>query len=99
MSKAFARRVEDFECEHCGSAVSGDGYTNHCPVCLWSKHVDVHPGDRAAHCGGMMEPAQVVSKGSSFRILHRCALCGHEKLNDMTPDDSIETALAIASHH
>ena len=98
MSKSFARRVEDFECEHCGADVSGDGYTNHCPACLWSKHVDVLPGDRSARCGGMMEPAEVVSKGASFRILHRCVRCGHEKVNDMVPDDSIETALAVASY-
>ena len=52
--KKFIKVKEDFVCEHCGAEVKGDGYTNHCPKCLWSKHVDVHPGDRAAECGGMM---------------------------------------------
>ncbi|MFN2146641.1 MAG: RNHCP domain-containing protein, partial [Anaerolineales bacterium] len=35
----FQRRIEYFICEHCGAEVSGVGFTNHCPVCLWSKHV------------------------------------------------------------
>ncbi|MEK7158524.1 MAG: RNHCP domain-containing protein, partial [Patescibacteria group bacterium] len=47
MSRTFQRRVEDFTCESCGAQVTGDGYTNHCPQCLVSKHVDVYPGDRA----------------------------------------------------
>ena len=44
---SFTRKVEDFTCEHCGREVHGNGYTNHCPHCLHSKHVDVNPGDRA----------------------------------------------------
>ena len=55
-ARSFQRRIENFVCEHCGEKVIGDGYTNHCPKCLWSKHVDVNPGDRMAHCGGMMKP-------------------------------------------
>ena len=50
----FTRVVEDFTCGQCGAAVTGDGYTNHCPLCLWSRHVDINPGDRAAECGGLM---------------------------------------------
>ena len=57
--KRFNRRIEDFTCEHCGTEVHGNGYTNHCPNCLWSKHVDINPGDRAADCGGLMEPIAV----------------------------------------
>ena len=37
-ARNFQRHVEDFECEHCGAFVEGDGYTNHCPACLWCKH-------------------------------------------------------------
>ena len=53
MSATFIRKTEDFICEHCGREVRGNGYTNHCPYCLWSKHVDINPGDRAAGCGGL----------------------------------------------
>ena len=41
----FTRNIEDFTCEHCGATVKGNGYTNHCPMCLWSKHVDVDQGE------------------------------------------------------
>jgi hypothetical protein len=46
--RRFQRTIEDFECERCRMLVTGSGFTNHCPACLWSKHVDVHPGDRQA---------------------------------------------------
>ena len=58
----FIRKTEDFICENCGAVVVGNGYTNHCPVCLYSKHVDRSPGDRAAGCGGLMEPVAVALK-------------------------------------
>ncbi|MBR6751902.1 MAG: RNHCP domain-containing protein, partial [Alphaproteobacteria bacterium] len=44
--KQFVKRVENFTCAHCGAEVFGNGYTNHCPKCLWSRHVDNNPGDR-----------------------------------------------------
>src|SRR3989344_2693847 len=52
----FKKVIEDFTCEHCDTFVEGDGYTNHCPKCLWSLHVDNEPGDRANNCNGLMEP-------------------------------------------
>ena len=78
MTERFKRTKEDFTCEHCGAVVTGDGYTNHCPTCLWSKHVDLHPGDRAESCGGLMEPIQLIKKGDSFSLTHRCTRCGEE---------------------
>ncbi|HCR42265.1 TPA: hypothetical protein DIV45_02815, partial [Patescibacteria group bacterium] len=38
--KNFIRTKEDFTCENCGHRVKGSGYTNHCPKCLYSQHVD-----------------------------------------------------------
>lgn len=72
---SFTRRTENFVCEHCGAEVIGTGYTNHCPKCLWSKHVDVDPGDRAATCRGMMEPIGVEIKGGEQIIRQRCLGC------------------------
>lgn len=72
---SFTRRKEDFVCEHCGAQVEGNGYTNHCPKCLWSKHVDIHPGDRAAMCDGMMEPIALEGSTPDYRIVHRCTKC------------------------
>ena len=64
MSQKFKRKIEDFVCGHCKQKVKGNGYTNHCPKCLWSKHVDLTPGDRASGCKGMMAPSGIdASKG------------------------------------
>ncbi|HWO07049.1 MAG TPA: RNHCP domain-containing protein [Candidatus Paceibacterota bacterium] len=95
---AFFRTTENFTCEHCGTAVTGDGYTNHCPACLWSKHVDIHPGDRAARCGGMMKPVRVEgSTAAGYVIVHRCIVCGHERRQKTGQNDSTEALLAIVN--
>lgn len=85
----FIRKQEDFTCEHCGTVVIGDGYTNHCPQCLWSKHVDVEPGDRAATCGGLMRPVGYEAAHGSFDLLHQCERCGHQKRNKVSPHDDL----------
>jgi len=90
MSRQFQKRTEDFMCEYCGVAVMGSGYTNHCPRCLWSKHVDVNPGDRAQSCGGMMEPSRIESRSGEFTIIHQCRKCGFEKPNRADKDDDLE---------
>ncbi|TAL49274.1 RNHCP domain-containing protein [Patescibacteria group bacterium] len=87
-SRKFQRTKEDFTCERCGFFVRGSGYTNHCPQCLWSKHVDVNPGDREARCQGLMEPVGVELKGGEYTILHRCVSCGFEKRNKAAKDDN-----------
>lgn len=96
MVKKFSRRIENFVCEHCGAPVTGDGYTNHCPHCLWSKHVDVNPGDRAHSCGGMMEPVGLEGASPDYRVLHRCTRCGFERLQDVSVADNVEMLLALA---
>ena len=94
MSQVFQRTKENFICEHCGADVVGNGYTNHCPKCLWSKHVDVNPGDRAARCGSMMEPLRVETKGRAYRIVHRCTKCDIERIVDAVDGDAIETLIS-----
>ena len=89
MAENFIKNIEDFTCEHCGVLVKGNGYTNHCPQCLWSKHVDTVPGDRAAECGGLMEPASFEKEGEEFIITHKCLDCGHAKRNKTAPADNI----------
>lgn len=96
MSRKFHRQVEDFTCEHCGRAVEGDGYTNHCPHCLWSKHVDVFPGDRAQECDGLMEPVALAGSPPQARVLHRCVRCGHEKWNRVSRKDDFDVLLSLA---
>ncbi|QQS20877.1 MAG: RNHCP domain-containing protein [Candidatus Moraniibacteriota bacterium] len=88
MSPLFKRFRENFTCLHCGVDVFGNGYTNHCPACLWSRHVDIFPGDRAAECLGMMEPASLFLDHGIWGVLHRCLVCGHEKRNRLDDQDS-----------
>jgi predicted Zn-ribbon and HTH transcriptional regulator len=95
MTRKFQRRVEDFLCENCGFEVQGSGYTNHCPRCLWSKHVDMHPGDRAAACGGQMVPVMVEIKGNEYILTHRCLQCGYEKRNKTASQDDFEAILKL----
>lgn len=89
MSK-FTRLVEDFDCINCGVTVHGDGYTNHCPGCLTSLHVDNNPGDRASECGGVMEPINIKKRHGTLDVLHRCIKCGFERWNKLRPNDNWE---------
>lgn len=95
MSRHFQRRVEDFVCVRCGTAVRGNGFTNHCPACLWSRHVDIHPGDRAAGCGGWMAPVAIETARDGHMLTHRCTRCGHEKRNRIADSDSENQILAL----
>ena len=95
-SPRFTRRVESFTCEHCGAQVQGTGYTNHCPACLWSKHVDINPGDRQCNCNGMMQPIAVAPSRRHYIITHRCQTCGSERQNRSAENDNFEELLAIA---
>jgi hypothetical protein len=88
VSQTFIKNKEDFVCEHCGTAVQGDGFTNHCPECLWSKHVDKNPGDRQAECGGMMRPIDVELEKQEYILTHQCEKCGYTKRNKTSPDDN-----------
>ena len=92
---AFTRRPEDFTCLRCGAPVQGTGYTNHCPRCLWSRHVDVNPGDRAATCDGAMEPIGALSERGRIVLVHRCVTCGHTRRNRSADDDDRDAVLAL----
>ena len=52
---------DSFTCKVCGWLVTpeaaGSDHRNHCPNCLSSLHMDEEPGDRAAECGGVMDPS------------------------------------------
>jgi hypothetical protein len=86
-SPQFTRRIEDFSCEHCGQTVRGNGYTNHCPYCLHSKHVDINPGDRASNCGGLMMPIVAGIERDQYFLVQLCQKCGHGHKNKAGPRD------------
>jgi hypothetical protein len=82
-----------FRCGHCRLDVSidavGTAHRNHCPNCLWSRHVDDSPGDRAADCGSLMEPIAITVRGDGEWVLvHRCRGCDELHLNRTAGDDN-----------
>lgn len=93
--------TDSFTCKICGrlvvSAGAGSDHRNHCPNCLASLHVDVEPGDRAADCGGIMEPVGVwVRKGGEWAVIHRCRRCGSLSSNRVAADDNPMKLMSIA---
>ncbi len=97
MARRFERTKEDFICGNCGHSARGNGYTNHCPACLWSRHVDMNPGDRMAACGGMMEPVSTELKNGAWIILHRCLSCGFKRKNKTVVNDNFDAVLEVAA--
>ncbi len=76
----------------------GNGYTDHCPKCLWGKHVDEEtPGDRASTCHGLLRPAKAEFKisNSKFKIKYKCVRCHHEFVVWNAEDDDREKLLNL----
>ena len=90
MQKKFTEIDEEFICENCGKHVNVLGYScrNHCPYCLYSKHVDKNPGDRSEECHGLLEPIglEINSKKGEV-IIFRCKKCGNIRKNKVAQDD------------
>ena len=84
-----------FRCVNCRIDVPSDApgthHRNHCPACLWSRHVDDRPGDRAMldECGSGMEPIAITVRGrGEWVLIHRCTGCGVLHANRSAADDS-----------
>ena len=95
------RGPDSFRCRNCGLDVPaqapGTAHRNHGPTCLWSRHVDNRPGDRAAQCGAVMEPVAIaVRGGGEWVIVHRCRGCDEVHLNRTAGDDSPLLLLRLA---
>ncbi len=96
-------RDEGFTCGHCGRTVPPHGRTarDHCPWCLRSLHVDRVPGDRAAGCGGLLDPIEVVRSGQRWVMRYRCRVCSVERVNrvllDGDPPDDWEAVVRLSA--
>lgn len=97
MGKKFKKTVENFTCQSCEQVVIGDGFTDHCQSCLWSKHVDINPGDRLCKCCGLMEPVSSTTSKGSWRIFYRCQDCGYTRFNKVSPEDDINTVIKLSA--
>ncbi|UNO47451.1 RNHCP domain-containing protein [Alicyclobacillus acidoterrestris] len=104
--RQFTHRNESFICANCGFSVepSERSCRNHCPRCLYSVHLDIHPGDRAANCNGLMKPVRVeYNSKKGYQLVHRCLKCGHVSKNIVQQDvlvqpDDREAILRLMSH-
>jgi len=93
----------DFTCQHCHRFVSANAFLagaqnrNHCPYCLWSRHLDLfEPGDRLAACMAGMRPVALtakrsrnkyVSRSGELMLVHQCTGCGKLSINRIAADD------------
>ncbi len=93
-SSRFSKINDAFVCENCGKDVPIAEKTcrNHCPYCLYSKHVDIFPGDRANTCRGSLQPIgyELHSK-KGLMIQFRCRSCGEVTRNIALTDDKYQS--------
>ncbi len=94
-------REATFTCVRCKHSVAlasfGTKHRNHCPVCLWSRHLDDQPGDRRCACREAMEPVAIeVRRGGEWAIVHRCTGCNALRANRIAGDDHALSLLTLA---
>ncbi len=94
----------DFKCLHCHNYVSAAAWMagvqnrNHCPYCLWSRHLDLfEAGDRLAACKAPMRPVGLTLKRSrnkyassvsgELMLVHLCTDCERISINRIAADD------------
>ena len=98
--------TEGFRCLSCSQyvlrepLVSGVINRNHCPFCLWSRHLDWRkPGDRMSACKGKMQPVGLAQKQKrnkyspqigELMLIHRCKDCCQVSANRIAADDLAE---------
>ena len=93
--------AQSFTCGHChrfiGPLPSGGHHRNHCPFCLYSRHVDDRfSGDRSSACGSLMAPIGAFQRPNGEHVVvHRCLGCGFERFNRIAADDDFDLVLAL----
>jgi hypothetical protein len=95
MAKKFQKKFEDFTCEQCDHQVKGTGYTDHCPHCLTSKHVDNNPGDRENSCCGLMKIERIEIERGEYILNYYCTVCGAKKRNKVQEEDNFDELIKI----
>jgi hypothetical protein len=103
LSRRQIRKDQDFRCANCNRFVStkrescGVNHRNHCPYCLWSRHLDDVPGDRKAGCHCRMNPLGLTLKRTNKKygcihrgeimLIHECTGCNKISINRIAGDD------------
>ena len=97
--KKFNHLDEGFICENCQKEVTPLGYTSrdHCPYCLYSKHVDINPGDRQNNCKGLLKPIQLEKFKDTFIIIYKCQKCKKNHKNIIAKDDNMTKIIELSN--
>lgn len=99
--KQFYKNDNGFICEYCGKTVNKLNYTtrDHCPYCLYSKHLDINPGDRENECKGLLKPIGIEKFKNTYKIIYKCDKCGKLHKNIMAIDDNIDMIIEISKNN
>jgi hypothetical protein len=100
-----------FVCGNCRGFVStetglsGVQNRNHCPYCLWSRHLDLYAaGDRLSACKAPMQPIGLTIKPSGKKygrsqgelmLIHLCDECKALSINRIAADDDSYRIFAV----
>ena len=97
--KIFSKLDNSFICENCGKEVNKLGYTSrdHCPFCLYSKHVDINPGDRENPCKGLLKPIEIEKFKDTFKIIYKCQTCNQLHKNIIASDDDFDLIINLST--
>jgi hypothetical protein len=112
MRNVQASTFGDFHCGNCGALVSsmnmlsGVQNRNHCPYCLWSRHLDLYSaGDRLSACKAGMKPIGLTMKKSrnkyqlsprgELMLVHTCTECDTLSINRIAADDDPQTVFGV----
>ena len=89
---------ETFICENCKKEVPKLNYTarDHCPYCLYSKHVDINPGDRQNTCQGLLKPISIEKHKNTYKIIYKCLKCNKIHKNIIAKDDDYEKIISLS---
>ena len=96
--KRFNMIAEEFICENCGRKIEKLNYSarDHCNYCLYSKHVDIMPGDRLNTCLGLLKPIGIEKYKNTYKIIYKCEKCHQEHKNIMADDDDFNEIINIS---
>ena len=99
--------TQNFTCSQCHKEVPinqqiGTHNRNHCPFCLWSKHLDLKvSGDRESSCHNLMRPIGLTfkhegdGKQGELMLIHQCTKCGRISINRLAADDDEKKVLEV----
>lgn len=97
--KKFNMIDEEFICDNCHKKVNKLNYTarDHCPYCLYSKHLDIMPGDRQNTCKGLLKPIGIEKFKNTYKIIYKCLNCNIIHKNIMANDDNFNKIIELSN--